>query len=245
MRRVFVFVAALLWTLPAVGQGSAAKEKALEGSWQFAVSGDSRNCGDVVMPGIAASVLKTHVEFYWHLGDFRKIYDFDEDMQHEPEFRSRPLTIMEYEDRAWADFIENQIMPFGSLPVFLGIGNHETIPPKTREEFLTQFADWLDAAALQKQRLRDDPRDHRLKTYFHWVQKGVDFINLDNASYDQFDLAQVVWVERLLERDAADAEIKAVVVGMHRALPDSISAGHSMNNRRLASRAGGACTKRC
>src|SRR5713226_9696900 len=29
-----------------------------DGSWKFAVSGDSRNCGDVVMPGIAASALK-------------------------------------------------------------------------------------------------------------------------------------------------------------------------------------------
>ncbi len=48
--------------------------------FKFAVSGDSRNCGDVVMPAIAASVLKSGASFYWHLGDFRAIYDFDEDM---------------------------------------------------------------------------------------------------------------------------------------------------------------------
>ena len=49
-------------------------------AWRFAVSGDSRNCGDIVMPAIAASVLKSGAQFYWHLGDFRAIYDFDEDM---------------------------------------------------------------------------------------------------------------------------------------------------------------------
>ncbi len=48
--------------------------------FKFAVSGDSRNCGDIVMPAIAASVLKSGANFYWHLGDFRAIYDFDEDM---------------------------------------------------------------------------------------------------------------------------------------------------------------------
>jgi hypothetical protein len=49
--------------------------------WRFAISGDSRNCGDVVMPGISKSVLAHEVEFYWHLGDFRIGYDVDEDMQ--------------------------------------------------------------------------------------------------------------------------------------------------------------------
>jgi len=47
--------------------------------WNFAVSGDSRNCGDVVMPAIAEGVKGDHAEFYWHLGDYRAIYNFDED----------------------------------------------------------------------------------------------------------------------------------------------------------------------
>ena len=33
-------------------------------TWQFAVSGDSRDCGDVVMPAIANSVLSTQAQFY-------------------------------------------------------------------------------------------------------------------------------------------------------------------------------------
>src|SRR6202044_805100 len=109
----------------------------------FAVSGDSRNCGDVVMPAIAAGVKQSSAAFYWHLGDYRAIYNFDEDMQHQPQNIAKPLTISQYLSVAWDDFIQNQILPFATTPVFLGIGNHDTVPPKTREQFLIQFADWL------------------------------------------------------------------------------------------------------
>ena len=98
------------------------------GTWTFAVSGDSRNCGDIVMPAIAESAKRDNVAFYWHLGDYRAIYMVDEDY-----LSKHPGTnIIGYETHAWPDFIEHQIVPFGDLPVFLGRGNHETIPPKTR-----------------------------------------------------------------------------------------------------------------
>jgi hypothetical protein len=196
---------------------------------RFAVSGDSRNCGDVVMPAIAAKVREEAPAFYWHLGDFRAIYTFDEDMQHEPEHAAKPMTISEYESIAWDDFLQNQIAPFAPIPVFLGIGNHETIPPMTREQYIPEFADWLDAPILRDQRLRDNPNDHRLRTYYHWTMAGADFINLDNATPDQFDHAQLKWFDALISRDEASAEIKTIIVGMHEALPDSISAGHSMS----------------
>jgi hypothetical protein len=209
-----------------------------DGTWKFAVSGDSRNCGDVVMPGIAASALKHKPEFYWHLGDFRAIHNFDEDIQHSPKHAGKSISIIEYLNSAWDDFIENQVEPFGSLPVFLGIGNHETVPPKTREEYISQFGDWLGAPAIKKQRLQDNPRDHRLRAYYHWVWNGVDFISLDNATSDQFDSAQVKWFERVIKRDAGNPDIKTVVVGMHAALPDSISAGHSMNESAVGEQSG-------
>ena len=53
-------------------------------AWAFAVSGDSRDCGDLVMPKIARSieseVAGPPAEFYWHLGDFRRMYDIDCDI---------------------------------------------------------------------------------------------------------------------------------------------------------------------
>lgn len=194
-------------------------------AWRFAVSGDSRNCGDVVMPAVAKGALADGASFYWHLGDFRKTYDFDEDLKAE-----RPkLTVKDYLDAEWDDFIQRQLAAFGPMPVFLAPGNHELIAPKTRPELLAQFADWLDAPVLRAQRLADDPNDHRLKTYNHWKSGGIDFVSMDNASADQFDAAQLAWFEKVLARDAADPSVRAVVVGMHEALPNSYSCGHGMN----------------
>ena len=139
-------------------------------------------------------------------------------------------TSPEYETIEWPDYIESQIKPFGSIPFFLGIGNHETVPPlKTREDFLLQFADWLDSPVLRAQRLKDDPNDYRMKTYFHWIDRGVSFYYLDSATADQFDDAQLRWFERTLAKDLADPAVTTIVAGMHKALPESISAGHSMN----------------
>ncbi|MGB8130622.1 MAG: hypothetical protein WCG81_12590 [Candidatus Angelobacter sp.] len=198
--------------------------------WNFAVSGDSRNCGDVVMPSIAAGAVKNQAAFYWHLGDLRAIYGVDQDYQNSPEHRGKTIQKDEYLKDAWDDFIQHQLGAFGSMPVFVGIGNHETTPPKTREEFASKFAQWLDSATLKTQRLADDPQATAVTTYFHWIQGGVDFIYLDNATHDQFSPEQVIWLEGVLKRASANPEVHALVVGMHAALPDSVAFGHSMSD---------------
>ncbi len=195
--------------------------------WQFAVSGDSRNCGDVVMPTIAKDISSNNGQFYWHLGDLRWISDFDEDIKQRT--GAKPISISTYENTAWQDFIENQINSF-KVPFILGIGNHETASPKTRNDFLIQFADWINSPLIQSQRLKDDPNDHKIKTYFHWQQGGIDFIYLDNSTTDQFDAAQLSWFYKVVNKADADPNIKTIVVGMHEALPDSISADHSMSD---------------
>jgi hypothetical protein len=210
-----VAIAGVMWACSASGQSGS-------GAWKFAVSGDSRNCGEIVMPAIAAGVWHSGAEFYWHLGDFRAIYEYDEDM-------GPQTNIAAYEAKAWPDFIAHQLAAFGDLPVFLALGNHETIPPATREAALIQFADWLNTSLLREQRLKDDPQDHKLRAYYHWVTHGVDFITLDNASTDQFDDAQMKWFKAVVKRDEVSPEIHAIVAGMHEALPDSIGASHSMN----------------
>ncbi|HVA95835.1 MAG TPA: hypothetical protein VNI36_13135 [Candidatus Dormibacteraeota bacterium] len=228
IRKLFFAIAMVFFTALALPAANA--QTGGHGPWHFVASGDSRNCGDVVMPGIAETAKKNRAEFYWHLGDLRAIYKFDEDIQHQPEHLGKPLMISEYERMAWPDAIDNQFAPFGSIPFFLGIGNHEVFAPyKTREDFLLQFADWLDTPLLRAQRLRDDPRDHLLKTYFHWIDRGVAFYSLDNASGDQFDAAQMRWFERVLAQDLANPAIKTIVAGMHKPLPESISFSHSMN----------------
>ncbi len=224
--------------LTATQDSVSAPQQSSGGAWYFAVSGDSRNCGDVVMPGIAASVIQSGASFYWHLGDFRAIYEFDEDMQHQPEHLAKPLNINDYEETAWDDFIRSQITPFGEFPVFLGIGNHETISPKTREQYIIQFADWLGAPKLREQRLRDDPFSHKLTTYYHWIQAELISSTSIIPRPDQFDAAQMKWFEKTLRAAESNPQIRTVVVGMHEALPESISENHSMNQSAAGTESG-------
>ena len=198
--------------------------------FKFAVSGDSRNCGDVVMPAIAASVLKSGASFYWHLGDFRAIYDFDEDMA--PPARlglnAPHLTILDYLQRAWPDFISRQLTPFGNLEVFLGIGNHEIIYPKTHAEWIEQFGRYLNTPRLRTQRQNDRDAPGGPRSYFHWVMNDVDFLSLDNATGSAFDARQMAWIRMRLAADQRSRSITTVVVGMHEALPGSKGMSHSM-----------------
>jgi hypothetical protein len=212
--------------LVGLGPLRAQKTPASDGSWKFAVSGDSRNCGDIVMPAIADKVRSEGVAFYWHLGDYRAMFNFDEDYrQLHPD-----ATIGDYLANAWPDFIQHQMKPFGDLQVFLGIGNHELVTPKTRPQYVAQFADWLDQPVIRQQRLADNPNDHLVKTYYHWIQRGVDFITMDNASPEMFDPDQMTWFQSVLAKAAKDPAIRTVVLGMHASLPDGLSAGHSMND---------------
>jgi hypothetical protein len=221
-----------IWCLLGVLVFPLAAQPPSYSAWKFAVSGDSRNCGDVVMPAIASGVLASRSEFYWHLGDFRAIYTFDEDMVPPASLAlpTKPLNISDYESAAWPDFIALQLAPFGALPVMLSPGNHETIPPATREHYLLQFADWLGAPALRAQRLADDPQDRKLRAYYHWINRNIDFLALDNASTDQFDTAQLKWFHSVVERAEKSASIQTLVVGMHAALPGSLGESHSMSN---------------
>ena len=200
----------------------AVDSKASSETWTFAVSGDSRDCGDVVMPAIAADAIKHNVAFYWHLGDLRKISGPDQDFVQERALAGKPTDLADYENHAWDDFIENQMKPWGDVPVLLGIGNHETTPPKSREAFVHQFREYLNRPELKEQRLKDDPNATRPTTYFHWTRDGIDFIYLDNATNDQFGAAQMKWLEGVLRRDRKHDGIRTIVVGMHEALPEHL-----------------------
>jgi hypothetical protein len=201
----------------------------LRETWTFIVDGDSRNCGDMVMPAIAADAKKTGAAFYWHLGDLRRIEGQDEDWLFEQKNAGRPTPTMdEYLSVAWDDFAAHQIAAFGDIPFFLGIGNHEVVKPKTEAAYLSQFHDQLNIPQIKDQRLHDDPADTQVHTWFHWVQGGVDFINMDNAVKSSFGAEQMKWFNALLTRDEQDKSIKSIVLGMHEALPWSKSADHSM-----------------
>ncbi|MEI8296692.1 MAG: hypothetical protein WCH32_01595 [Pseudomonadota bacterium] len=64
-RLLLQLLAVLLAVAPSFSAWSAT-------AWTFAVSGDSRNCGNAVMPAIAAAVHANGDPFHWHLGDLRR-----------------------------------------------------------------------------------------------------------------------------------------------------------------------------
>src|ERR1700691_3223975 len=85
-----LFTTVVVFGLALAPQPSRAQQPA-DATWRFLASGDSRNCGDVVMPGIAETARKNRAAFYWHLGDLRWTTNFDEDIQHQPEHIAQPL----------------------------------------------------------------------------------------------------------------------------------------------------------
>ena len=242
--------------------GSWSGAKSLEaskpaGSWYFAVSGDSRDCGDLIMPKIANSLAakskQVPLKFYWHLGDFRALFRLDCDMakRMDPpkkcalESKTDELKPTEaYLKAAWPDFIEHQVKPFeqAGIPIYLGMGNHETIN-RSRDEFRFAFRKWLTQPAITAQRKADVKKkipSQEGDTYFHFVLKGVDFIYLDNSTIYNIDPVtkkpdpgfsadQIKWLDAILKADEADKSVKAVVVGMHAALPESFSRSHAMD----------------
>ncbi len=102
------------------------------------------------------------------------------------------------------------------------------IAPKDKDAFLRQFGDWLDQPVLRQRRVQDK-EPAQPEPYFHWIQGGVDFIYLDNAS-GFFAEAQLQWLQRRLDSAKSNAAVKSVVAGMHEALPDSLANGHSMGD---------------
>lgn len=214
-----------------------------EGTWRFIVSGDSRNCGDIVMPAIAAHGISHYQPyFYWHLGDLRAIYKIDEDMMAAAQKSGQPLSCDAYLKNAWPDFIQHQILPFGTTRFYVGIGNHEVIPPKTLDQFSSEFQEWLltprrqmmgsDAVEISKSEIESckkvAARPYLLPTtYYHWVQGAVDFIFLDNSSGD-FPAEELEWFDCTLQRAKTRDATRTVVVGMHEVLPHSMASSHGM-----------------
>ena len=206
--------------------------------WYFAVSGDSRDCGDLIMPKIARSIRNrratTPVQFYWHLGDLRANYRIDCDIakRANPAFNCLPekrnpneITAAEkrrYLKIAWADFIQNQARPFArnGVQFFLGMGNHELGTFRlgggvektfTRDEFRLTFRPWLAQSRIERQRRADRRRGISSRsgdTFYHFVRGGVDFIYLDNADANVGFSGEQI--EWLSKILAADAADKSV-----------------------------------
>jgi hypothetical protein len=233
----FPLFAVAAFALPFCLPAKAAAQTA-DSSWTFAVSGDSRNCGDFVVPAIAAGVIAEKDDFYWHLGDFRAMSNPDQDLVSMLSPGAQ-LSKADYQKVAWDDFLKHQMASFGSFPVFLGRGNHENVKPMTRDGYIAKFSSFLSRPEIASQRQADGVAGEPPQTWYHWVSKGVDFITLDNASTDEFSDAQLRWLRSVLDHDlASNSGIRTIVTGMHESLPHSTSSNHAMDDWDLGIRTG-------
>ena len=158
---------------------------------------------------------------------------------------TKPLNISDYEDGAWPDFIAHQLAPFGGLPVMLVAGNHETIPPATREHYCSNSPTGWVRRPCAHSAWRTILTDHHLRANYHWVNRNIDFIALDNASKDQFDAAQLKWFHSVVDRDEKSDRDSDSGGGHHRS-PGSFGESHSMSESAQGQkRADGRFTKRC
>src|ERR1017187_5114797 len=232
-RRLFTvaaFTAIALAPAATAAQGAAS-------DWSFAVSGDSRNCGDFVMPAIATKVKAEKDDFYWHLGDFRWMSQPDEDLV--AMAGGTEPSKADYQQKAWDDFLAHQMASFGSFPVFLGRGNHEDVKPMTREGYVEKFSGFLDRPEIAAQRKADGEEAAPVCPWYHWTHNGVDFITLDNSSRDEFTDDQLHWLRGVLDRDLApNSGIRSIIAGMHEALPHSTGSEHAMDDWELGERTG-------
>jgi hypothetical protein len=122
----------------------------------------------------------------------------------------------------------------------LGIGNHELYESqdksltvtqnaeKSHADYMTEFSYWLYKPEIWKQRVGAHAGGSP-QAYYHWNSHYVDFIYLDNSGDDGFDDLQLKWLAEVLQKDKVDSDIRTIVLGMHRALPNSLACGHSMN----------------
>jgi hypothetical protein len=209
-----------------------------ESTWTFAVSGDSRNCGDFVMPAIAAKVKSEKDAFYWHLGDFRWMTQPDQDLLAMLPAGTE-LSKSAYQDRAWDDFLSHQLASFSGIPVFLGRGNHESVPNMTREGYIAKFSSYLDRPEVAEQRKKDGAEAAPLGPWYHWTKNGVDFISMDNSTHDEFTDAQMHWLRAVLDHDLApNSGVRTIVMGAHEALPHSTGSEHAMDDWEVGERSG-------
>ncbi len=225
---------AVLVALLAQGAAAAAPAEPRAARWSFTVAGSSSDCGDLVMPAIAAAARRTQARFHWHLGESRNGTTPDRDFLMERRYQTTATAPNrgDYQHLAIGDAIEHQFLPFGDLPLYIGLGGRDDLRPMSRLEYRVALRERLDRPELAAQRATDGDEavaaTQLAPTYFHWRYGGVDFINLDNATNYSFDAVQLKWFDAVLARAIADPSVRTLVVGMYASLPHGVAAARSM-----------------
>ena len=212
--------------------------------WTFTVSGASSDCGNLVMPAIAAAARADHARFHWHLGDMRRAVKPDIDFMFERRFQtpSTMPTPVDYAALALSDVVEHQLSPFAGIPLFVTLGGRDDIRPLSRLQYRAALRTWLDRPEIRSQRNADGETPRGAvglpSTYYHWRHGNVDFVSLDSMGSNGFDVVQLKWIDGLLMRDLVDPAVRTVVVGSFATLPFSRAEDGSLCATKASVRSG-------
>ena len=189
------------------------------------MSGDSRNCGDIVMPAIASGVLASRSEFYWHLGDFRAIYAFDEDMVPPALIGTAAQTADHHHLR------DHCLARFHRSPVRALWHTSHPAEPRESRDHPARHARTIPAYNLPTGWIHLRCAHSACRTIRRIINcartiTGSIAISIssrmDNAGPDKFDAAQLTWFHSVVDRAEKSPAIQTLVVGMHAALPGQL-----------------------
>ena len=154
--RILFETALALLLIPSI---HAADSKDAAATWTFAVSGDSRNCGDVVMPAIAADATSTTSLSTGTLETCVRSPRPDQDFLQESESRRTSLPISPTMSTTPGTTSSKTRSNPGAM--CLSFSASATTKPHVRKperRLWLRFTIILDRPEMQEQRLKDDPK---------------------------------------------------------------------------------------
>jgi hypothetical protein len=174
------------------------------GTVRYVAGGDARNDVSHVLPWAFEEARRLQATAFLFLGDMEVLPQFD-------------------------GHFEEVLRGLDPVAFYPAIGNHEVkqaVPnPAEKAALVQKFQNnFLGTARTPVWSALADR-----VTYSVNLPGGLHFIALDNVSQKGFGAAQLAWLSTDLEQARHDPAVRAIVVGMHKALAGNGATGHSMD----------------
>jgi len=137
---------------------AGSRSKPAGGTWRFVVSGDSRNCGDVVMPGLRERRRKIRPVLL-AFGRICGPSTLSTKTSNTAEYRETAIDCG-LRKHCVADFIDSQIAPFGSIPFFVALGITRRFRPEDSRRLSSAVCRLADTPCVARATL-GTTEDHR------------------------------------------------------------------------------------
>jgi 3',5'-cyclic AMP phosphodiesterase CpdA len=174
------------------------------GTTRYVAGGDARNDVSHVLPWSFTKAKKLQATAFLFLGDMELTPDLDGHFEH-------------------------VLQGLDPIPFYPAIGNHEVKQVEgsslTRSELVQRF----QSNFLGSRRTPSQSAVPGRIAYSTTLRGGLHFVVLDNVSQKGFGADQLAWLAADLEQARRDPSVKAIVVGMHKALAGNGMTRHSMD----------------